>query len=282
MPKLKQTPNLSKSVAIESLINVLILLFGFYSTAFGLLFLLTEACQPRTWFLCLKIHPEKGLGYTGILNCQCVHQLADKDFLLVWGIFSGEYPTTLRKKESCLPIVLDARVHHVCFPGCQNCWLSHRSWTCLLPQSYERIPLISVPPSFCCARTCQSVMAAKTGEAGHYNSLSLSPLLPSSLPRFLASLLISSSFWSLSGIAWLSWSVSPSLQSLSLSPYCLLSEPLQISLCGSLIRTFPWHLKLIWTNPDNLIVWKKRLQVLGSQTWAYLRGIFSAYYISFF
>ena len=40
--------------------NVLTLLFSSCSSASGQLLLLTEAYQPRTWFLCLKAHLEKG------------------------------------------------------------------------------------------------------------------------------------------------------------------------------------------------------------------------------
>lgn len=53
------------------------------------MFLLTETCQPRIWFLCLKIHPEKDSGLHWALEYpvwlqppslvdtpqQCLHQL---------------------------------------------------------------------------------------------------------------------------------------------------------------------------------------------------------------
>lgn len=55
--KMRQRRNPSKSMALEMSLNGLTFLYDFRRhSASGQLFLLTEVCQPRTWFLCLKVH----------------------------------------------------------------------------------------------------------------------------------------------------------------------------------------------------------------------------------
>lgn len=62
LPKWEQRLNSLKSVILRKILNGLTLFSGFYSSTSVLLFLLIEVYKHGMWFLCLKVHPEKGLG----------------------------------------------------------------------------------------------------------------------------------------------------------------------------------------------------------------------------